>query len=531
MPSPPRQHRGSPPRREALHERSESHTNEKHPPSLRIVGSPEASIYHSNPYPTKPSQILRPGRSQRGQGSAFEGVSQGTSQSADHALPPSSPTHVSTRRTPNRSYDDTRRNTQRSSADASVYSVSTDRSLSESPRDLETNTSFLTEGEGEERGGEIANTEGDRGRTSGDSVVQLPSVPPRAKDHSASPSSWKGGKVVDRQPANKESDSSLNSTNSTGTVIVKKTRDGKKRASYTAFPFSRPSSSKSNLTISTPPRPARIPSDETSAPRSPVSPSTPMSSTFAPSTERRISSLPADSSPPDGGRRSVEFQFPVVKPQLVSASWAESSSTPHRGPRVAERGLDRWNPHLSTVHSEANSSLSGGRSSQGTVPLDSSRASKSSLNIMSNPRLSSEGPPPMPARSPNRPSFSQRYSSSINSDTPNLPSPPPIRQREREFSGSTIRMVGDQTNPAGPRPGRSRDISGATIRLVQDYKSSASSAESSKPTPSTSSAPSARHFPQPIRMVPQENVRNPMPRPRPTSRASIFRDNIPAWAK
>ncbi len=51
-------------------ERSDSKTNERASPTLRIVGDPQAQVYGSSPFPTKPSQILSP-REYKEQGSTF----------------------------------------------------------------------------------------------------------------------------------------------------------------------------------------------------------------------------------------------------------------------------------------------------------------------------------------------------------------------------------------------------------------------------------------------------------------------------
>jgi len=76
MASPPRPLRGSPPRRAALHRLSDSHANEQATPTLRMVGHPEASVYDTNPYPTKPSQVLPPGGQLPPQGSPFRNTMQ-----------------------------------------------------------------------------------------------------------------------------------------------------------------------------------------------------------------------------------------------------------------------------------------------------------------------------------------------------------------------------------------------------------------------------------------------------------------------
>lgn len=154
--------------------------------------------------------------------------------------------------------------------------------------------------------------------------------------------------------------------------------------------------------------------------------------------------------------------------------------TPRR-PSRTERSQDRWNPHLSTVPSEGTNSQSKGRSSHTTWLPESSRVSKSSFTAM-NARGSSDVPP-LPSPPPTRES----------SGLPPLPSPPAIPQRD--VTGSTIRVVNepedDLPTPLPPIPG-SRG---------SEYLGVASGDN--------------RHS-----VVTKRG-----------SRASFFRDSIPAWAK
>ena len=514
MPSPPRQPGGSPPWRAALHERSESQTNRNPPPSLRIVGNPEASIYESDPYPTKPSQVLRPPRLNRGQASALENVPSVSSQHPRYLRGPSNTPPPRRKENPSSSAENEGQSAQGFYADVSTYMTSLEDDLVEEAgsrgnKNIKPLASV---------GGHVTeNTE--RGRVSGDSVVQLPDVPPRAEGHVYTPPSTPHDPNVPRQPANKESDSSLSSTNTTGTVVVKKTRDGKRRASYTAFPFSRPSSSKSNLTIATPPRLTPRSTDESDAPRSPVSPSSPVSEAYAPPRKSRSSSLPMESSPKSARQKPAAIQYPVIRPQSVSASWAESSSgTPQAQPATA-RNQDRWNPHLSTVPSEGSNSWSGGRSSLSTALRDSSRASKSSSNILSSTRISTDFPP-VPRRSSDLSPNSMQDSSPRTTNNFSLPFP--LVPRQREFSGSTIRMVNDRDEFSAPQQGRSRDASGGTIRMVNENQPGMPEVESHQP-------PLQQSVPSNSTIIPRSHPRHA--RPKAGSRSSFFRDSIPAWAR
>ena len=356
--------------------------------------------------------------------------------------------------------------TQRSSTNASFY---TPQTLTPG---MDTSTSFLEDEQPAE----------ESGRGSED-IVQLPSVPSGAQIFGPHATSNTLDTSVRQPVATKESDSSLSSSNSTGTVIVKRNRHGGKRASYSAFPgVARPSSSKSNLFLSTPQKSASKEPEERSSPVSPISPDSPE---FVGPSERRISSVPMYANLQAASHSSLNLQYPVIRPPSASASWAESpTSAPQRAPRIPERNPARWNPHLSTVpsvRSEANGSQSEGRSSQNTW-LDSSRVSKSSSSMGASARGSSDLPPiPRP----------QRHRG--NSDSPPLPSPPPVRHRDS--TGSTIRVVNEQDDRALNVP--------PTIPGSRD----------------------SAHL-----GVPSGDNRNSVVT-RPSSRASFFRDSIPAWAK
>ena len=552
--SPPRD---SPPRGDVLHQRSESRNNERSARMLRMVGTPEASTYETTPYPTKPSQILAPQPLHAGSGppSPYEIVARAQSRLSEHTRDTWVPSKATRARkgeatnapnTANRQEEDF----GEPQVDSTFYTASADDSSSAinpdqdtrtsyfpSTRtpDLNTNTSFL-----EPRASDESS---DKGRPSGESVVQLPSVPPRADEigyavsssmtepfsdeypivppraegHSNPIPSPLQGPFAGRQPLNKDSDTSLGSVNSTGTMVVKKPRDGKKRASYSAFPtthHSRPSSSKSSLPLSTPTKPQRNNSDDSSAPAnpqrnnsddsaapvSPVSPSSPVSENYA--TSRPISSVPAYTSLQEANSKNVEVQYPVIEPPRVSGSWAETSTPPQRPPRAVVERPDRWNPHLSTVQSVGSNSPSADRSSQGTWPLDSSRGSKSSSNLTKwSPRISTDFPP-VPGRS------SEFSPSNPSPPVPplnptRLTSPPPVRQSG--FTGSMIRKV-DEDESVAP-----------DFRPVL-----------SRPGPSqTRSSPNV----QTLSPRPQEQRKGSATSTKRGSSGSFFKDSIPAWAR
>lgn len=151
------------------------------------------------------------------------------------------------------------------------------------------------------------------------------------------------------------------------------------------------------------------------------------------------------------------------------------NSTARRPSRTLERNQDRWNPHLSTVPSEGTGSQSEGRSSHTPWIPESSRVSKSSFTTM-NPRGGSDMPP-----------------------LPSQPSAPPL---------------------ANPPAVLQRDVTGSTIRVVKDL-------EDDLPTP-LPPIPGSRGS-EYLGVASGDNRHSVVTKR--GSRATFFRDSIPAWAK
>ncbi len=429
MPSPQRPPRSSLPKRAALHERTDSQTNER---SLRMVGDPQATIY-GTPYPTKPSQILLP------KGYAGPTVGAELSVSNDRRAPGETKEHIGNpeslphaqgrKRSPGTIIADDTPSTLQSSTDSSSHVPHTATST------MDTSTRSLAVDQPAEEGSRIS-----------DDIVHLPSVTSRSELSGLYPST--SSVPLGRQPVQaKDSESSLSSSNSTGTVIVTRNRDGKKRASYSAFPnVARPSSSRSTLPQNTPQKSAATNTMGQESPVSPVSPSSPVPMSYETTKERRTSSSPVHGNLQAATQSSVNFQYPVIRPPSASASWLEPpTSTPERPQRPLERDQARWNPHLSTVPSEGTGSPLEGRSSKSISLPGSNRVSKSSSMVL-NGRGSSDlhqlsNPPP----------------SGDSPGVPSLPSPPPVHHRD--LTGSTIRVVNereDHVPTLQPIPG-SRD--------------------------------------------------------------------------
>ena len=475
MPSPPRPPRGSPPRR-ALHERSDSQTNERNKSTLRMVEDSIPYIYGESPYPVKSSQVLLPSGQYPSheptlRGRPHEEVPLGDTSRLPQEEEPSKEPRVAG----SRQGSDAGWLTNRSSADLSFYTASA--------RD---STGFTTPGQ--DRRASVLSTSrlGPSIRKVTDEAPPFMTLESQPQPENAGSSTFPS--PLSHQTLNKDSDDSLSST---GTIIVKKTRDGKKRVSYSAFPQTgRPSSSRSNLaTPASHSSNTRI-ADQYRSPESPVSPVSPVSPIYAASPERRTASTPTRSK----NDSPTRIQYPIIKPASASGSWAESTvAAPQVPPRALERAQKRWNPHLSTVQSERSSTTSGGRSSQTMWLPDSSRASKASSNVLS-PRMSSNVPT-LPSRN----------------DYEGVRSP----------TGETGPSPGPFTNPAGPAPVRQRDTTGSTIRMVNDRD------EDALKIPST--IPGSRDSENVQPKTPDDRQAGAISRP--GSRASFFRDSIPAWAR
>ena len=293
MNSPPRTSKDSPPRRAALHERSDSHTNERASPTLRIIGNPQAQIYASSPFPTKPSQVLSP-KVYGGQGSTF-----GPGVSASNDREPQGETKDDLENTLTTATSHPR---PRSGDAKDVFNTP----MQATAQGADISTNFLAIDE---------DIDDDNSRVS-DEIVQLPSISPGFE--SSEVYGTANPRDASRQPVLKDSDGSLSSSNSTGTVIVKRTRDGRKRASYSAFPnTARPGSSKSNISLSTPQKPVTGDTGGRDPSVSPISPSSPASPGHAMPHDRRISSVPLYAS----SQNSVNLQYPIIRPPSASASW------------------------------------------------------------------------------------------------------------------------------------------------------------------------------------------------------------------
>ena len=401
MPSPPRQLKRSPPRL-PLHDRSDSSTNERASPTIRIIGEPHAHIYSSTPFPTHPSHILAP-RSAKPSGAVLEevGVSDGPSPTDvfGKSWTEETPTqYAKTTETVESEEENIESPVQSWPLPASRHlSPTVQSSSADEPNFNASGRSFILDQAIDDEIVELPSV------TSGLDTLDSTSFIPNARQESSYQQS--------RQPvAPKSSDGSLSSADSTGTVIRTRPRDRPTRAFYSAFPnSSRSSTPRSNIPLGSVTTPTKSDTGSSEVGTSPVSPVSPVSaeslfsSPVQPLTSHRAVSL-ARSDVSEG----INVQFPIVRPPTASGSWAETSeNAPKRPSRNPARNPNRWNPHLSTVESEGMTD----RSSGSLYFADSSRNS----------------------RAPNS-----------RTDTPPLPSfPRSARAPRRDVTAATIRVVNE----------------------------------------------------------------------------------------
>lgn len=441
MPSPPPRSRGSP--RHALHERSESQTNQRISPTLRLVEDSGVPLYGESPFPTKPSQVLHPTRQY-----PYDPLH------PDRSGHEQAPSHTSA--TEPQQTEPSKRNVPLVHPSPAALSLRTPTTHS-GPAVPQSKLTLRHELRSIKRL-DPASQE----------IQPLAEDQDHARPHSASASPAEA-LFPDRQPSSKDSDTSLSSANSTGTVIVRKAKDGKKRASYSAFPYAnRPGSSRSNVST---------PSLQNPSPAS---------------SDRRTSSASANTALPLEASTLAKIQYPVIRAPSASGSWAESSTRPLQ---IPGRSASRWNPHLSTVPSESAGRMSLERSSQGTALADSLRASKSS-NILT-PLSSSDEPLDPDHGNPENKTFARDHATlSPLQDHPHaLALPPPIHQRDA--TGSTIRVVNQQEDASLQTPFANAGSNG----------------------------------PADVGSNGIDNNRVSVVMTRPGSRASFFKNSIPAWAK
>lgn len=429
----------SPPRK-PLHERSDSHNNERNSPTLRSVGEPEAHVYTTSPFPSLPSHVLSPKGGGR-QGLVFEDDELAVSDNGppiafQHEIPAVAPLRIRKAKdlAVERDANDGSqlRHSYHERSFFNVLPPTVPNRLSQpTPKELDVRKhSTMTMKQPRARGQPVK-----------EGAIPLSNIPKReeALGSHRLPQEFKlVPQPLPQAPIpTKSSDTSLSSAESTGTVI--RTKRQPSRGSYSAFPtHPRPGSSKSNTSISASLKPASSTSVEVMFPGSPVSPISPNASSFSTPDARRTPST-AQTSFRHPSQDEINIQYPTIRSPSASGSWAESSpSTVARPPRTLNRNSGRWNPHLSAVPSEDPEDRSSG-----TVWL------------------------------PNSQNASVTLSSSTDSNAGILPPPPALLTVTRDVTGSTIRVVHEREDemtalPAMPVPESRGPYPGYSGRSLRD---------------------------------------------------------------
>lgn len=452
------------PKRRALHERSNSHTNASG--SVRLVKDDSAHIYLSNPYPTQPSHVLSPSHRQ---GLRYEGDEAVSDKIKPFASSPRSrkPTGNGKERpitkTGSNTFATGSPSTFDGSSSAPNHSPIT-TPASSSPTRLRSTADLGTDLE----------------ERVSDEIIQLPSIPqaftptcsaslPESPTLAPALRDITDITVTDRM-SSKPSEESISSSATTGTVQHTRPTDRPSRASYVAFPPSdRPTSSRSARSVSAPFASSNsgfnYPDDHL--------PST--SQRYPPLAGRRISSVPSQTDIQAAIDSGANLQYPTIRPPSVSGSWADISiSVPKRTARTHEQDAPRrWNPHLSTVHSELTDengnegfSLPAQYGLPGTITPSKAVENQSGASDALEP-------------------------------------PRPLFPRNRDGTGSTIRVVTEDDNkPKDAQPQTLRSRASGVLSVL-----SSSSVKRKK------------------------SLKSGEVRTEPGSRGSFLRDSIPAWAR
>lgn len=340
MTSPTRSLRRSPPRR-PLHERSDSEANERTSPTARPSADTQHYHYKSSPYPTHPLHILAPKIPSR-PGLALKVFEDEEHVLRQHGL-------ASDIQYGYRGSQDKKRRELTLLEDIEnehgnfvrPLSIGNARPIAVPPLNFNPAPEpVFNRGPTED--------DIDDGNQSSDDIVQLPSLVDLPETQESSITATTPRHASMQQPTGAQSsDLSLSSSDSTGTIIRHKVR--RSRGSYSAFPpLSRPTSSKSGSSPSTPQKGFASSSDD--------GVSIPISASSATSLAVQYPLPPATSRPHRAVSDVVNLQYPVVRQPSASGSWAEISDNPHavgiRPQLRVDRNHDRWNPHLSTVPSE-----------------------------------------------------------------------------------------------------------------------------------------------------------------------------------
>lgn len=322
--------RASSPKRRALHERTQSQTNERPPSSsVRLVTSKEdADVYASSPYPTRPEHVLlpKPGKG-RGYDDAGFGVSDAARNLSSATVEKSIPRPVA----PGKSHDETAE-VARPPITPTIKHVAQESSSSSASSQLLPPPPSIADA--------LSSC------SSSPNVIPIgpPSSPNLVPLNTSSPNLVPIGSSSPNFVRGR-SGSSISSLNSLGTVI--RTYIG--ATQWDGVAFSERSNSQPQSLGSSPP--IRGPGSPQSASTFALPSAESNGSRPATASSRRTPSISEIQAFVDSG---IAIQYPTIRAPSAS-SWADSaSSVPVPSPLrlMSDRSSARWNPNLSTIQSD-----------------------------------------------------------------------------------------------------------------------------------------------------------------------------------
>ncbi|KAL2007248.1 hypothetical protein VTN00DRAFT_8686 [Thermoascus crustaceus] len=324
--------RASSPKRRALHERTQSQTNERPPfSSVRLVNSKEdADVYASSPYPTKPEHVLLP---KPGKGQGYDDAGFGVSDaprnlsSATGRVEKSLPDPVA----PGKLHDETAE-VVRPPITPTIKHVAQESSSSSASSQLLPPPPSIA----------------DALSSSSSSPNVIPIGPPSSPNlvplNTSSPNIVPIGSSSPNF-VRERSGSSISSLNSLGTVI----RTYLGATQWDGVAFSEGSNSQPQSLRSSPP--VRGPGSPRSTSPFALPSADSNGSRPATASSHRTPSISEIQAFVDSG---IAIQYPTIRAPSAS-SWADSaSSVPVPSPLrlMSDRSSARWNPNLSTIQSD-----------------------------------------------------------------------------------------------------------------------------------------------------------------------------------
>ncbi|MCJ1313664.1 hypothetical protein MMC25_007343 [Agyrium rufum] len=427
MSSPTRALRRSPPRK-PLHEWSNSSLNEIPSPTLRIIGNADAKVYASSPFPSQSSHILVPGGRQPLV--VLEDDHDVSDSRSDKHTTVTSPeqqgsSNISIKPAKGKEIAQIKSSPSGdgSYSDSDAHNVHqqkvTDPAQPSASSRLHTNLSFAkirTPAQVAKSFRQRAMEYGDEDESSySDEVIQLPSTSSSGSRHRRAETLddqlLSTGRAIETSHlgvVEKSSDSSLSTVDSADTVIKTMPQGPPPRGSYTLFPSHQRSASMQSYSSPLRSHPVEhLQSDRQSfypsSPSSAGSPTSSLSPVSPADTPERGFLIDNRGRQREEEDQEPEIQYPIIRPPRASGSWAQSNAIDVSKRLYQSRDADG----LSTIVSEGTQERSSGSMQQLSSPTSS----------MVIDRIS---------------------------DTSYLQWPTPMHARNRDATGSTIRIVGEE---------------------------------------------------------------------------------------